>query len=314
MARRKKRSTLEDLMDLTAIAPWWVGVVLAVVSYVGLHVYAGRPLVVQPGQPAGIMTTAIWRGLATAGQYILPIIFLAGAGLSAYRRRQATQLHGEAASRADGVAQMSWQEFEVLVGEYFRRQGFAAVNNFEAGPDGGVDVLLKKGADRYLVQCKHWRALRVGVQPVRELYGVMAAQRVAGAYVVTSGTFTDEARKFAEGRELQLIDGQALQRGIRAQAAAAPAPKTRTEVRPPAAAPAPAPAARPAAPSPAQPRKVEPATAGMSPPAAPSAPLCPVCNAPMVQRQARSGPNAGNRFWGCSRYGETKCKGTRTLG
>ena len=209
------------------------------------------------------------------------------------------------------MAQMSWHEFEVLVGEYFRRQGFVAANNFEAGPDGGVDVLLKKGADRYLVQCKHWRALRVGVQPVRELYGVMAAQRVAGAYVVTSGTFTDEARKFAEGRELQLIDGQALQRGIRAQAAVASATTARTDARPTSAAPAPAP--RAAAPSPAPQGRVEPTLDATHPPAAPSAPPCPLCNAPMVQRQARNGPNAGNRFWGCSRYGETKCRGTRAL-
>ena len=294
MARRRKQSTAEDVMDLTAMAPWWVGVVLAMVSYVGLHAYAGRPVVVQPGQTAGIMNTVIWQGLAMGGQYLLPLIFLAGAGLSAYRRRQAAQLHGDAARRADGVAQMSWREFEVLVGEYFRRQGFAVVNNFEAGPDGGVDVLLKKGADRYLVQCKHWRALRVGVQPVRELHGVMAAQRVAGAYVVTSGAFTDEARKFADGRELKLIDGQALQRGIRAQAAAEPAPTARTEARPPAAAPAPAP--RPAASA-----------------STPTAPLCPLCDAPMVQRQARTGANAGNRFWGCSRYGKTKCRGTRAL-
>lgn len=171
-----------------------------------------------------------------------------------------------------------------------------------------MDVLLKKGADRYLVQCKHWRALRVGVQPVRELYGVMAAQRVAGAYVVTSGTFTDEARRFAEGRELQLIDGQALQRGIRAQAAAVPDPKSRAESRPSAPAPAPAPRT---APSPAPQGRVEP-TLGAVP--APTAPLCPLCNAPMVQRQARNGPNAGNRFWGCSRFGETKCRGTRAMG
>lgn len=121
MARRRKQSTAEDVMDLTAMAPWWVGVILAVVSYVILHAYAGRPLVLQPGQPAGLMTAVIWQGLATGGQYILPILFLAGAGLSAFRRRQATQLHGEAASRADGVAQMNWREFEVQVGEYFRR-------------------------------------------------------------------------------------------------------------------------------------------------------------------------------------------------
>ena len=37
MVRRRKQSKAEDLMDLTALAPWWVGVVLAVVSYVALH-------------------------------------------------------------------------------------------------------------------------------------------------------------------------------------------------------------------------------------------------------------------------------------
>ena len=314
MARNRKQSPAEALMDLTAKAPWWAGVILAVVSYVGLHAYAQQPMpaTFQPGQVGSFAIAGMGRALASAGQYLLPLVFLAAAAMSAFRRHRAGQLHAAAASRADSLAQMSWHEFEVLVGEYFRRQGFAVVNNFEAGPDGGVDVLLKKGADHYLVQCKHWRALRVGVQPVRELYGVMAAQRVAGAYVVTSGTFTDEARKFAEGRELQLIDGQALQRGIRAQAAAAPAPKARTYARPPAAAPTSA--APPAAPSPGPQRRKEPATAGMSPPAASSAPLCPVCNAPMVQRQARNGPNAGNRFCGCSRYGETKCKGTRAMG
>ena len=130
------------------------------------------------------------------------------------------------------------------------------------------------------------------MQPVRELYGLMAAQRVAGGFVVTSGTFTEEARKFVEGRELKLIDGQALQRGIRAQAAASPAES------------------RPAAASPEPRGRVEPVmTAGT----ARTAPLCPVCQAPMVQRQARNGPNAGTRFWGCSRYGETKCRGTRAI-
>jgi len=112
----------------------------------------------------------------------------------------------------------------VLVGEYFRRQGFTALDNGGGGPDGGVDVLLQKGSDNYLVQCKQWRALRVGVQPVRELYGVMAARRVAGGFVVTSGEFTQEARSFAEGREIQLINGTTLQRGIQAQAVASGSP------------------------------------------------------------------------------------------
>lgn len=36
-------------------------------------------------------------------------------------------------------------------------------------------------------------------------------------------------------------------------------------------------------------------------------PICPVCSSPMVKRLARRGANAGNEFWGCSRY--PNCKG-----
>lgn len=294
MARRNKQSTAEDLMDLTAMAPWWVGVALAVVSYVWLHSVAIRPfpVAVQAGKVADMVSVVMWQGLATGGQYALPLILLIGAAMSAIRRRQAGQLHDTAASRADGVAQMTWREFETLVGEYFRRQGFSVVDNGGGGPDGGVDVLLQKGSDRYLVQCKHWRALRVGVEPVRELYGVMAAQRVAGGFVVTSGSFTDEACRFAEGREIELIEGKALQRGVRAQAAQAVASRaTGRRVMP----------TRPAEPAP------------VPEPAVGSVPSCPLCSAPMTLRQARNGSAPGKQFWGCSRFAQTKCRGSREL-
>lgn len=304
MARRNKRGAADDLLDLTAMLPWWAGVGLATVSYVWLHAVAQRPLppVVQAGKVSDMMSVVLMQGLATGGQYLLPFIFLLGALVSFIKRRKAMQLHDSAANRADGVARMTWREFEALVGEYFRRQGFAVTGNSSDGPDGGVDVLLQKGSDRYLVQCKHWRALRVGVQPVRELYGVMAAGRVAGGFVVTSGEFTDEARRFSEGRELKLIDGKMLQRDIRAQAAP------------------PAPAARPTAsllpvtfPVVAvAPRQTEPLQVP-APVTAAVAPACPGCSAAMVMRQARSGATAGKRFWGCSRFGETRCRGTREV-
>ena len=37
MARRKKSSPLEDVLDLLAMLPWWVCLVLAAVSYFLLH-------------------------------------------------------------------------------------------------------------------------------------------------------------------------------------------------------------------------------------------------------------------------------------
>ncbi|MNV74807.1 hypothetical protein D3C71_1680580 [compost metagenome] len=58
MARRRKSSTAEDLMDLVALLPWWAGVVLALVSYWVLHAIATRPLpVAQPSASPSSMTT-----------------------------------------------------------------------------------------------------------------------------------------------------------------------------------------------------------------------------------------------------------------
>ncbi len=277
---KSRKSGVDILLDITARMPWWAGVVLAVVCYVVFHTLAQRP--VAPTLQAGsAMGAAIVKGLATALQYVLPLIFLLGALASAFKRRQAAQLHDAAAGSADGMAQMSWREFETLAGEYFRRQGYSVLENGGGGPDGGVDLLLQKGKDRYLVQCKQWRAQRVGVQTVRELYGVMAAWRVAGGFVVTSGDYTEEARQFAQGREVQLVNGKALFTGIRAQSTFQAAETQATPVA--------------------------------SKPAADATPDCPLCRARMVLRQARSGPMAGHKFWACSNYAQTKCRGTREL-
>jgi hypothetical protein len=37
--------------------------------------------------------------------------------------------------------------------------------------------------------------------------------------------------------------------------------------------------------------------------------FCPLCNSPMILRQARRGSNAGRTFWGCARFPD--CRGTR---
>ena len=51
MARRGKTSPAEDIMDLVAVLPWWVGVALALVSYLLLHSVASQQVVAtaQPG-------------------------------------------------------------------------------------------------------------------------------------------------------------------------------------------------------------------------------------------------------------------------
>ena len=293
MARRRKTSPVEDLMEIVAMLPWWVGVVLALASYLLLHSFASKQVVAVavPSQIAAAATQTIWKTLAGVGQFIVPVLCLVGAAMSAWRRRVRQSLvvgvaQSEAADALDG---MDWREFEMLVGEGFRLQGYQVVETGGGGADGGVDLVLRKpgkdGGEKFLVQCKQWRAYKVGVDVVRELYGVMAASGATGGFVVTSGRFTADAISFAAGRNVDLIDGPKLHGLIRqAQAGNHGSPAL---VR----------------------AAVDPGMPGRD--TAPQAASCPLCSKPMVRRTAKRGVSAGAEFWGCTSY--PACRGTRPI-
>lgn len=278
----RKTSPAEDMVELVSLLPWWAGLLLAVLSYAVLHHFAARSVVAPavPGQVSHILTDTLWHVFAMAGQYFLPLICVLGSGTSAWRRHQRRTLLAKATygRAAQGVAGMSWREFEALVSEAFRLQGFRVEETGGKGPDGGVDLVLTRDGETHLVQCKHWRAEKVGVQVVRELYGVMAATGAEGGYVVTSGRFTDDATEFASGRNVELLDGDDLAEMIRRADAARSG------------------------------RRRERAAAGVGD----QRPSCPICSREMVRRTAKRGANAGEEFWGCSAY--PSCRGIRAIG
>ncbi len=290
-------------MELVSLLPWWAGVGLAVVSYLGLSQLAAsfsQPVAVKPGQMGAVVQGALLGSLAMVAQYVVPMVCLVGAAISAFRRRQRRALVGEvaqspAASTIDG---MSWREFELLVGEAYRLQGFQVTETGGGGADGGVDLVLARGGEKFFVQCKQWKAYKVGVETVRELYGVMAARGATGGFVVTSGRFTKDARLFTQGRNIQLVDGPRLLAMI--QMARQPgADAIGTFIPAPGSIPAIAEAATGSA-------AVQGAGARN-----PAQPGCPQCGSGMVQRIARTGRNAGGAFWGCSTY--PACRGVRQV-
>jgi len=125
---RRRTSLAEDLVELAALLPWWAGVLLALVSYLLLHRMAVQPLAVPPGanQVGAIIGASMGRAAASAGQYVLPCIFMLGAVVSALGRHKRKALIDDAtgAGAAQAIERMQWREFEMLVAERFRRQGF----------------------------------------------------------------------------------------------------------------------------------------------------------------------------------------------
>ncbi|ADV02229.1 restriction endonuclease [Alicycliphilus denitrificans] len=277
MPRKRKSSGLDDLLALAAMLPWWLAVALAVLAYAVLHHYAGGQAVATPAQPGQLALDHLLKMLATIGQYLVPAVFLLGALVSVLGRRHRQRLVAQVWRSDDGEAlrAMGWRDFERLVGEAFRLRGYDVIETGGGGADGGIDLKLKRASETFLVQCKHWQADKVPVNVVRELYGVMSAQGASGGFVVTSGVFTADAREFARGCNVELIDGPALKKMIDAAQGAAD----------------------------------EGASAAVV--ATTIEPSCPRCGSAMIRRVAKSGAHAGREFWGCVSY--PKCRGVRPL-
>ena len=294
---RQKTNPLEDVIIVASKLPWQAGVALALVSFLVLHGMASRPPLTMtgPGQMGAVVARSLFTTLAMFGQFVLPFAFGVGALVSAFNLARQKKLYHNVAKRSGvgALNDISWGDFERLVSEYYVRKGFQVTREGGNGPDGGIDLVLRRSGEVYLVQCKQWKAYKVGVQPVREFYGVMASRGAAGGYFVTSGEYTSEARTFVRGLNLELLDGRKLREMI--NMAQQPA-LIRVAAGPD----------RPIA-AEAAPTRVE--TVVPVVPAAPRSPACPQCDNPMSRRVARNGSNAGKEFWGCSTY--PKCKGTR---
>ena len=257
MARQS--SILED----TANLPWQVGVVFAVLCYPVAVFFAKLFSSSQVLAGAGVAFLTIWP--VFSGLFLLAALvsFLRG------RKRQKMLQQNQSLEKIRGL---SWRQFEQYVGEHFKDQGYFVVETPE-GPDGGVDLVLRKDGEKTYVQCKHWKSSKVGVEKVRALLGSMTSGGAHNGIFVITGYYTQAAKQFGNQHGIQMIDGTILEKMVDPKTAAEPGPET----------------------SQSNPDSV----------------LCPICEEPMVKRLARRGPNAGNEFWGCTKY--PVCKGTRDI-
>jgi restriction system protein len=210
-----------------------------------------------------------------AGGGLAVIILLAG--LKAFVERRSRERILANQTGIASIRGLSWPQFELLVGQICRHKGYDVIEKGGNGPDGGVDLKARRNGATSLIQCKHWKSWKVGVSIVRELYGVMTAERAAAGVIVTSGVFSKEAMAFAQGKPIDLIDGDALCRLVQEVRGTSNEHWVQDPVP--------------------------------SEPSAPSEPMCPECRSGMILRTAKRGANAGSEFWGCSRY--PKCKGIR---
>ena len=277
----------EGLLFELSLLPWWVSATIAAVAFVGI-VYVFPSMSIE--SPLWTILVPLQSKAGYLGTAVAMLFLLTAVLSFAERRRKKRLLDRQ--RNLDSIRDLHWRQFEELLAEAFRRDGYAVIENVGVGADGGVDIRLRKGGESYLVQCKHWRKRRIGVATVREMFGVLVDESAREVFVVGSGTFTAEAVRFAKGKPIHLVDGDTLMEMVarvrRDESHGVHASSAHHE------------------PHDAQARGQEPDGPESMHSGAPS---CPRCGGSLVVRTARKGKNAGQRFWGCETF--PKCRFVR---
>ena len=131
-----------------------------------------------------------------------------------YRRESNEEATGmnSTITRVQDMSLLSGKDFERLVASLLKAKGFT-IEYMSPGADGGIDILaqLPSGlsSGMFIIQCKRYSS-KVGVQPVRDLLGVVSSKRANKGILITNSEFTQAAKDFADGNPVQLIDGKEL--------------------------------------------------------------------------------------------------------
>ncbi|GAA1867269.1 PIN-like domain-containing protein [Asanoa iriomotensis] len=111
------------------------------------------------------------------------------------------------------LANLTPAQLEHLVKQLLEAMGHTAVVS-EPDGDVGFDILTStvdpvRGTIYNVVEVKRYRSV-VGADTVQRIYGVMLHVNAQSAVVITTSWFTNNAKRFAAGKLIRLIDGREL--------------------------------------------------------------------------------------------------------
>lgn len=173
-----RTSILEDVIKIASDVPWWLTIAIGGGCFYVFKHYL-------PKQMSGPYQHT-WEPMFSVLAYVFLGAFLVGALISLGRRFREVLVH-RSQSSIHSIRTLSWSDFGLLMVEAYRRQGYKAKRTVD-GPDGGIDIILRRNGETTLVQCKQWKASRVGVKPIRELAGVVFGEKhmMASSFVLAN--------------------------------------------------------------------------------------------------------------------------------
>jgi len=122
---------------------------------------------------------------------------------ASYQRFQAALADHERTQR-QFWQELSGSQFEDEVAHLFSQLGYTATVTPRGG-DEGIDIVLRKGGQRSIVQCKRY-SKRASPAIARDLYGTLHATGAKEAFLVCTGGFTSGTRTFCRDKPICLLD------------------------------------------------------------------------------------------------------------
>jgi len=157
----------------------------------------------------------VGAGVLAAGTVFLPTGFAAFAALpfwaiaavAGWRQLRAPSA-AQLAARLERIRAMPAEEFSRALEEAFRREGYGV----ERLTGAAADLELKKGWRVTFVAARRWKAMRAGIEPLRELDRLRRAREAQECVYVTAGEVSEQARTFAAEKNVRLLEGAELAR------------------------------------------------------------------------------------------------------
>jgi restriction system protein len=175
-----------SLFAILARQPWWVSALLAAGSY-------------------GLLRLLIPEGMAAFAA--LPFLVIAiYAGVQQLRRPGAKRV----AATLERARGLSGESFISSLEEGFRREGYVVTRM-----EGGSDLVLRREGLVTLVACKRWKAVRTGIEPLREFDAATRKHGAVGRMYIAAGEVTENARVFAAETNIRLVQEEELARLLR---------------------------------------------------------------------------------------------------
>lgn len=101
------------------------------------------------------------------------------------------------------------RQFEFIVADVFKSLGYDTEVT-KGSNDGGKDIILRKGKETKLVEVKRYNKTSIGRPYIQKLHSAIVDANAVGGYFVTLSHFNSNARQYAHGKNIELIDGSDL--------------------------------------------------------------------------------------------------------